>query len=82
MKDAGSLMHDQIALSLIASLAAALRGRRKPGHDVQVVTTHVARRIDSLWPDCPLDIAAFVPDGIIVVDSPPGCKALSRIIVV
>eukprot|EP00961_Rhodomonas_salina_P303390 3941215-Rhodomonas_salina.2 len=31
MKVAGSLMHDQIALSLIASLAAALLGRRKPG---------------------------------------------------
>eukprot|EP00961_Rhodomonas_salina_P027580 372742-Rhodomonas_salina.1 len=71
MKDTGSLMHDQITLSLIASLAAALRGSCKPGHNVQVVTTHVACSIDSLWQDCPLDIAAFIQDGIIIVDSPP-----------
>eukprot|EP00961_Rhodomonas_salina_P240495 3249322-Rhodomonas_salina.1 len=84
MTDAGSLMHDQIASALIASITAALRGRRKPGHDVQLetVTTHIARRIDYIWPDCPLDIAAFVPDSIIIVDSPPGCKAQARIIIV
>eukprot|EP00961_Rhodomonas_salina_P117873 1586364-Rhodomonas_salina.1 len=52
----------------------------------EVVTTHTARSIDSpgLWPDCPLHIAAVVSDSNIVVDSPgpPGCRALSRIIVV
>eukprot|EP00961_Rhodomonas_salina_P124661 1679885-Rhodomonas_salina.3 len=82
MTAAGSLMHNQIASALIASIAAALLGSRKPGHDVQTVQTHIAHRIYAIWPDCPLDIAAFVPYGIIIVDPPSGCKASAWIIIV
>ena len=79
-REAQNLMHDQIANTLITSISKALKGKRT-GHDVQKVTTHFGKRIDAIWPDCPENIAAFVPDGIIIRDSPPGCKIKQLIII-
>lgn len=79
---AQSKMHNDIADKLINAIATALRGKRT-GHDIQTVEVFPSGpRIDSIWPDCPLELAAFEPDGIIIVRAPPGCKALARIILI
>eukprot|EP00961_Rhodomonas_salina_P012533 168636-Rhodomonas_salina.2 len=84
IKEAHNCMHDDIASTLIQSITvtSALSGT-KTGHMVQVVTPHTASRIDQLWPvDCPESIADIVPDCIIIVNSPKGCKIKTHIIIV
>eukprot|EP00961_Rhodomonas_salina_P123991 1670994-Rhodomonas_salina.1 len=53
-------MHDAIARVLIQHLGETLehQGPLPPSMEI-----HVAKRVDEIWPDCPADIADFVPDG-------------------
>eukprot|EP00961_Rhodomonas_salina_P163314 2199588-Rhodomonas_salina.1 len=45
------------------------------------VEVHVAKRVDEVWPDCPAEIADFVPDGIIITIKQTAGKHPSRVIV-
>eukprot|EP00961_Rhodomonas_salina_P014076 188704-Rhodomonas_salina.1 len=56
-------MHDAIALVLIQHLSDTMEGQ---GPLPPTVEVHVAKRVDEVWPDCPAEIADFVPDGIII----------------
>eukprot|EP00961_Rhodomonas_salina_P192833 2602081-Rhodomonas_salina.2 len=50
---------------LIQHLSDTLEGQGSlpPGMEV-----HIAKRADEIWPDCPAELADFVPDGVIVTN--------------
>eukprot|EP00961_Rhodomonas_salina_P209558 2829273-Rhodomonas_salina.1 len=42
---------------------------------------HIAKRVDEVWPECPADIADFVPDGIIITTKQDSAKHPSRVVI-
>eukprot|EP00961_Rhodomonas_salina_P110958 1492974-Rhodomonas_salina.1 len=76
---AGHTMHDTIAKALIERIADTLRLQ---GSLPLLVETHIGERVDAIWPDCPVALGDFVPDGIIISYSHPPSKFPSRVVIV
>lgn len=57
------LMHDSIARVLIQHISDTMEGQ---GSLPPMMEMHIAKRVDEVWPDCPVSITDFVPDGIII----------------
>eukprot|EP00961_Rhodomonas_salina_P198918 2683053-Rhodomonas_salina.2 len=75
-------MHNDIASALVKSTADVLAYQ---GHIPPRVEHHLARRVDSLWPDCPTELGDFVPDGIIIImvtHAYPTSRAPSRVVII
>eukprot|EP00961_Rhodomonas_salina_P079253 1065338-Rhodomonas_salina.2 len=72
-------MHDDISSALVRSTANVLE---RQGHIPPRVEHHLARQVDYLWPDCPLELKGFVPDGIIITHAYPPSRAPSRIVII
>eukprot|EP00961_Rhodomonas_salina_P138253 1859820-Rhodomonas_salina.1 len=56
-------MHDSIARVLVQHISDTLEGQ---GSLPPAMEVHTAKLVDEIWPECPPDIADFVPDGIII----------------
>eukprot|EP00961_Rhodomonas_salina_P263467 3560636-Rhodomonas_salina.1 len=68
-------MHDSIARALIQHLSNTLEGQ---GSLPPAMEVHIAKRVDEIWPDCPAELADFVPDGVIVTNKQDAGKHPSR----
>lgn len=57
-------MHNSIAGDIVQYMFEVLKGQ---GPSPPTAELHLEERVDSIWPDCPAEIADFVPDGIIII---------------
>eukprot|EP00961_Rhodomonas_salina_P197014 2658933-Rhodomonas_salina.1 len=71
-------MHDSVARVLVRHISDTLEGQ---GNLPPAMEVHIAKRADEIWPECPPDIADFVPDGIIITTTQDSAKHPSRVIV-